>query len=795
MSDFTFSDCSQWITAPEAVGKKNCFVRFYHAFELKDTPESLEILITAESYYLLWVNGLIVGNGPIRGTVRLHYFDVYDIACHLRQGVNHLAVLCHNPNAENFVASPGFDAPALRLEIPGVVGSGSHFRAQLAMDYLNTEELFCVQTGFMEDRLMALAPDDRLWTRGVGGSAQWAPAAAVEPRQVKELCLRDVPPTVRRPILPVNLVRSGSVVRTDNRNRELYKQIDSEIWSDCALDRLPGAATLYSNDQHCTVLPSDDDSGVGLILDLGQDYAGFTELEVECTSPGTFLAVSYGEYLLENGRFQLDFNNPSYGLTDRYILAEGLNCIGSKLCERGARYIQLLFHDLTAPVVIRKLRFIEHRYDFSDRGAFHCSDELLNRIWKCCVETLKCCTTDVFTDCPWRERSFWINDLLVENRTALTAFGAWELHRRAFKLAFSQQRRDGWLPGVCPAPQSADFQWVLPATNLFIFLMLDDYCMASGDKEYVLQYLDNLKLILQSVEQYRCSDGTVKAPRGAWNFYDWGFELHDKSFDGQHESMYNFLYCQALEIYEKFLRWAGRSSECEGLAEKRQQTLQSTYRVFLDPEKHLLQDDYRYYHYHENAPYTVGKLVSQLSHALAILYSDVPADCRESFAAAMADEHIVKPDLYLQSFILRAMHSIGHDRTALERIRNYWGPIVRDGSPTIYEIGLVKNGRGTPEGSMCHGFTSAPLEFFHTVLLGVEAVTPGFEQFRFDPRPVDLEFAEGRIPTPHGNICVKWQRKSGFLFVEILIPQNCSAILPDKQKLLSGPHRLRLAVQ
>lgn len=794
MNKPVFSECSRWITAPAAVGKKNCYVRFYRSFTLDEEPDELKLLITAECYYLLWVNGQIAGNGPVRGTAKLHYFDQYDIACYLRKGTNHLAVLCHNPNTETFISSPGFAAPALRLEIPGKVFSNERFRAQLAADYLNTPELFAVQTGFMEDRLMHLAPDERRWTLGLDEVKQWDGAMLLESPWHKELCLRDVPTTVRRSILPVDLVRSGSVVRTDKFDQELYKQIESEVWSDCALERLQNTGSLFRSDQNCTVLPAADGSGVGLIVDLGQDYAGFTDIEVECRTAGTFLAVSYGEFLLENGRFQLDFKNPAYGLSDRYILTAGVNRIGSKLCERGGRYIQLLFHDLKSPVRITRLRFVEHRYDFADNGSFHCSDTELDRIWQMCVETLKCCTTDVFTDCPWRERSFWINDLVVENRTSLAAFGPLDLHKRAFKLAFSQQRKDGWLPGVCPAPQvpESELQWVLPSTNLFIFLMLKDYYTASGDAQTILQYLDNLERILSAVEQHRSSCGILQAPVKAWNFYDWGFELHDQSFNHQQESMYNFLYCQAVKIMTEFLQLAGRNDECAEWIAKRQQVMQNTYQRFLDPAKHLLEDDYCYYHPHENAPSTVGKLVSQLSHALAVLYSEVPADCEKTFAAALVDESIAKPDMYLQSFVLRALHKIRNDQAALQKIRNIWGTIARDGSATVYEIGFVKDGRGVPESSMCHGFATAPLEFFQTALLGVEALQPGYRQFRLDPRPCDLEFACGRVQTPNGNIRVKWQKRDDHLQVELFIPQGCSALLPDGRIFTCGQHRVQI---
>ncbi|MBE6366933.1 MAG: hypothetical protein E7052_03365 [Lentisphaerae bacterium] len=793
-----FSAAARWITAPDCRGRKNCFVRFYRSFDLTEVPASFEIKITAESYYFLWVNNQAVTNGPVRGTVKLHYFDVKDIAEYLHCGENHLAVLVHNPGEQNFVATPGTDAPALLLELPNAVVSNESFKAQIAADYLNTEEYFAKQVGFMEDRNMTLAPDDRRWTRGLDGVENWPDAVAVEPIISKELTVRDIPELRVRRILPVDIVRTASVKRSDRLDQEAYKVLDSESWSDDAPERFIDAAALTKSQQHCTVLPAADKSGAAIILDLGQDYTGFTQIKISCRSAGALLYVTYGEALIEGNRIRINYRNPIYGFTDRYLLNCGVNFIGSNLCERGGRYIQLVFHDFTEPIVIDKVCFNEHRYDFGQAGSFFCSDQLLNRIWDICCETLQVCTSDVFTDCPWRERSFWVNDLIVENRTSLAAFGALDLHKRAFKLAFSQQRKDGWIPGVCPAPQEESLKWVLPATNLFLFLMLKDYCMASGDWATVEMYLPNLEKILQAVAESTWEDGTVAAPETAWHFYDWGFEFTDHSFRGQRESMFCFLYAAAIDIFLEFMQKCGKNCDQHDYRQRRDRAVAGAYLRFVDPKCKLLADDYRYYHYHENAPKTAGKVFTQLSHALAILYSDVPADLQKTFAAALADENLLKPDLYLQSFVLKALHKVQADDTALNRIRKYWGRVVNDGGKTVYENAVVKFAHELQEcgcsGSLCHGFATAPLEFLQISTLGVTALEPGFRRFKFDPQPVDLEFAEGRVPTPQGNIFVKYKRNNKNLNVRLYVPDQCVAVLKDQQELPAGWHNLTIGV-
>ena len=798
MNELAFSGRARWITAPGAAGRKNCFVRFYRALELAEVPESLPLKITAECYYALWVNGLFIRRGPVRGTGTLQYFDVIDLAPSLHAGRNHLAVLAQSPGEENFVAAPGCDAPALLLELGDVLASDASFRAEIAEDYHRTEEYFTWQTGFMEDRDLRIAPDDRRWTLGLDGAEQWPAAVPAQLLLHKKLVVRDVPELAERVVWPVSVVRTAQVTRVPAPEKPFYQELAGEPWSASAEAGISGLATLSGPEAACVIRPDASGRGTALIADLGQDFTGYPELEIECAKPGTLLAVTFGEALIDDRRIRLDFQNPLYGFTDRYRLAAGRNRLGSLLCERGGRYLQLVFHDLEDAVTIRRLAFREHRYPCVDRGSFHCSDALLDRIWAMCAETLKVCTTDVFTDCPWRERSFWVNDLVVENRTSLAAFGASALHKRAFRLAFSQQREDGWVPGVCPAPQTASLKWVLPATNLFLFLMLYDYHQATGDLETAASCLPQLEKILRTVEASRDADGTVAAPRDAWHFYDWGFEFRDQCFRRQRESMFNFLYARAAEIFLELAELAGYPCDRAELAAKRQAALAGTWKRFLDPATGLLADDYTYYHYHENAPDTVGKVSTQLAHALALLYSEVPEANREKFIHALEDETLLMPDLYLQSFVLRAMHKTGRDRAALERIRKYWGGVVADGGQTVYENGIAKFGHELAEcghtGSLCHGFGTAPLEFLQTAVLGVETLEPGFRRFRFAPFAGDLEFASGRVPTPHGEIAVAWRRKRNDLAVKLTVPDGCRALLPDGKELPPGRHELVLAM-
>jgi hypothetical protein len=71
-------------------------VQFRRSFDLLpglDRSERVPLRVSADSRYLLWVNGAKVGRGPIRSQPRRLRYDEYDIASCLRPGRNVIAVL------------------------------------------------------------------------------------------------------------------------------------------------------------------------------------------------------------------------------------------------------------------------------------------------------------------------------------------------------------------------------------------------------------------------------------------------------------------------------------------------------------------------------------------------------------------------------------------------------------------------------------------------------------------------------------------------------------------------------
>ena len=91
-------DVPEFVIDPTSVGSdlppaESSRAQFRRVFDVEDVPPRVPLRLSADSRYVLWVNGAEVGRGPIRSQPRRLRYDEYDIAAYLRPGRNAVAVL------------------------------------------------------------------------------------------------------------------------------------------------------------------------------------------------------------------------------------------------------------------------------------------------------------------------------------------------------------------------------------------------------------------------------------------------------------------------------------------------------------------------------------------------------------------------------------------------------------------------------------------------------------------------------------------------------------------------------
>jgi len=87
--------------------------------------------------------------------------------------------------------------------------------------------------------------------------------------------------------------------------------------------------------------------------------------------------------------------------------------------------------------------------------------------------------------------------------------------------------------------------------------------------------------------------------------------------------------------------------------------------------------------------------------------------------------------------------------------------------------------------------------FLTQQVLGVRPLEPGYAKVLVAPKIGDLTWAQGRVPTPRGDVEVYWRRPGNTEFeVEVTSPVKARIELPvrGKAKIESGKGRIAGAV-
>ena len=86
-----------WIGSDHPFDLSEVYINFRRDLVLEKPPTKARFVLTADSRYKLWINGIYVGRGPARSWPDTMALDDLDIAPYLRAGPNHLALQVYSP--------------------------------------------------------------------------------------------------------------------------------------------------------------------------------------------------------------------------------------------------------------------------------------------------------------------------------------------------------------------------------------------------------------------------------------------------------------------------------------------------------------------------------------------------------------------------------------------------------------------------------------------------------------------------------------------------------------------------
>lgn len=197
---------------------RNAYVRFRRAFKAAKS-DSLILRVSADTRYWIWVNGELLGTGPVRSWPNHWKYDEYEIAAHLRPGRNVIAVLVNHLGKGSFqylATEPGLWCQLLRRRKNSasselLLAANRHWRTSPSESHLSQTPHTSIQLGF-EEQFDSRAEDS--WTSPDYDDTTWARATPVPPPHPTPEP-SGIPHLTSDPVLPVRIIRGERVRPAD----------------------------------------------------------------------------------------------------------------------------------------------------------------------------------------------------------------------------------------------------------------------------------------------------------------------------------------------------------------------------------------------------------------------------------------------------------------------------------------------------------------------------------------------------------------------------------------------------
>lgn len=505
-------------------------------------------------------------------------------------------------------------------------------------------------------------------------------------------------------------------------------------------------------------------------------YQPCITLDVPCC---TVVEAGYSDQLTE-GRVHpyISLSLSASCNMDRWI-AKGGKQTFKTFSPRGFRYMEIHIEASSDQIKLFQVIGIQRTYFGEPAGIFKCSDELLNRIWKASVDTLRACCEDALVDTPVRERGQWVGDQVVGMEVMSVAFGDLSLIQRSLFQATYCRRQDGMVPALYPSQML-----YIPSFSLLWIIGCTRYYNITGDKMFLSQIYDTAVKTINVFLKRLSPRGISKLD--AWDFIDWGFIIGEKDINVPLDLLFlgalKDLKCIELEIGE-LNNVTERDEQIDYFTNLVKYTYFTSDGLIADSVSSyiLLDGDSNRCELQNGFHATVfglwlnlidnkAKAVEFIKHHILDCF---PNDMNAPRLAHPSANHSRLITPYFSHFSLQVLLEAGEIKFVLDQYRICWGWMLEQGATTLFEV-------FDPRWSSCHAFSSCPAWQMTEYILGI---TPdGYHRYRLDINSGDLLWAEGTIPIVDQDGCIKieWIKQDKMLIYKIECSYHVEIVISDK---------------
>jgi alpha-L-rhamnosidase len=746
---------AMWI-ASSSGPQRDCGVyHFRRTFSLSTVPVAYRVRVSADSRFILFVNGKRVGEGPSKSDLGHWKYETFDLAHFLYPGSNVVAAVVWNFGTRAAVSQISSRTSfLLEAEDPssGEVNTNSSWevaldpgREPLNVDYVKLlKRYFAAPPGELLDGTRELWNWNSLDGTTKNQGERWASAIALGPpalRGAQDAATIWMLEPDTLPPMEYSTIPLGKVVRS------------------------VGIGGLHENDFPISVAPH---SRATVLFDAGAVTTAYPELTLS-GGRNSHVRITYAEALVDANGAKGNRNEIEgrhiVGVFDE-IVTDGKEHSYSPLDWRCWRYLQLEIESDNEPLRLTRASAQFTAYPFREVGSFHSEDAALSRIWEVGWRTARLDAHDTYMDTPYWERLQYVGDTRLQALISYSISGDDRLARKAIDTFDDSRLSDGLTQSRYPTALSQ----IIPPYSLLWIGMVHDFWWYRNDPDFVRRHLPGTRATLAWFLSYRRPDGLLgRLPW--WNFVDWTDDfvsgVPPQDPDGG-SALLTLQMVAALRESAELERALGDPSYAdryEMAASKAAMTIRD--RCF-DAPTGLIADTPAHRDY------------SEQTNSLAVwLHILAPAEERSLMGKILQSEsgdtkdalrahHLSAASYYFRFYVARAMEASGFGDRYLSTLQP-WKDMLALGLTTWAE-------QPEPSRSDSHAWSSHPNYDFLRIVAGIRPGAPGFSKVIIEPHPGNLMSFEATYPHPLGMIALSLRRTDRGVRVAIMLPANLPAV-------------------
>lgn len=730
-------------------------VYFRKSFTLETIPEKLELRISANSRYKLYLNGKFVQAGPQKGTAEYAYVDTADLSAWVTAGENTAAVeVLRYPEARAQRNDSLYHGiyPCLFLDGHPELDGKTGWKCRLAQQVALQGEPFRPAPIHAMEQVTASAELAGWKLPGYDDSA-WADA---KPYTVLETGKPEVPFFNKPSIIPhqqhTDKRFAGVVCVRESADAQQAEQRWNALLQQGQPLEVPANSTqtveLDAGALECGYLLLSLSGGAGAKITLLPAESYVYPQPPRQTPRGPMpVAPKKGDRTdWKNGvltGIRHSYQAAGYGTAD---CAEEYEPYWFSTF----RYLRVEIRTAAQPLCLHGLSYRTTGYPLEVQTHATTSDESFAAIWDICERTLRRCMHETYFDCPYYEQLQYSMDSRSEILFTYQTAADDRLARQCMEAFRCSQRSDGMIQASAPATVPN----IIPGFSIYYILMVHDHMMYFGDKALVRHHMNCINGILDFFDGHLGANGMVESVGGMlyakpyWSFVDWSTHWNNTagvpsvSQKGSGAiTMESLLYLYGLQKAAELADFLGRSQQADEYR-SRATALADAIRAhsFGECEGAVLVQD--------------GPGVDDYSvhcQVFAILTGLVgPEQGKTMLETVYGKPEYPQASVSFSFYLFRALEQIGCYEKA-DQMWDLWRRMVQNNLTTTVE-------NDTDERSDCHAWSACMLYELPAAYLGVRPAAPGYAKIAVRPQMGHLTSASGDVITPKGMVHVEWTR-------------------------------------